>query len=185
MLVDPIKPKSKPPGTKRLKLKCGHNSFKFCFQIQLAPLHQGAQGYCGGRQERAGSAAGGAQGRAVHVDPIKPMLKLPGTRPLKLISDIPLSTFGFIFNLHHYIKGRERREAAARAAAAGALGTAADAGDQGKPRVRESQGGPPSWVALQSAAAAVLAAGVSGGRPPPAVVMSVGSHKLTAHFRIS
>jgi hypothetical protein len=39
--VDPLKPMLKPPGTKRLKVKCGYNAFNFCFQIQLAPLEHG------------------------------------------------------------------------------------------------------------------------------------------------
>jgi len=42
--LDPIKPKSKLPGTERLKLK--HDELlpilpEFCFQIPLAPLHRG------------------------------------------------------------------------------------------------------------------------------------------------
>jgi hypothetical protein len=41
--VDPMKPKLKPPGTNRLKLKCGYTGFKFCFQIQHAPLHRAGQ----------------------------------------------------------------------------------------------------------------------------------------------
>jgi len=42
--VDPIKPTLKAPGTKRLKLKYDKslpNLLRFCFQIQLAPLHRG------------------------------------------------------------------------------------------------------------------------------------------------
>jgi len=38
-------------------------------------------------------------GRAVHVDPMKPTLKAPGTRRLKVKHDEPLSTFAFSFNL--------------------------------------------------------------------------------------
>ena len=40
MQVDPIKPTLKPPGSKRLKLEHENTAFKFCFQFQLAPLHQ-------------------------------------------------------------------------------------------------------------------------------------------------
>ena len=45
MQVDPIKPKSKAPGAKRLKLK--HDKLltillQFCLQLQSAPLHRGA-----------------------------------------------------------------------------------------------------------------------------------------------
>jgi hypothetical protein len=40
--VDPMKPKLKLPGTKRLKLKCDGTAFKICFRFQLAPLQHGA-----------------------------------------------------------------------------------------------------------------------------------------------
>jgi hypothetical protein len=42
--VDPVKPTSKAPGAKRLKLKyhkLPSMLLQFCFQIQLAPLHIG------------------------------------------------------------------------------------------------------------------------------------------------
>jgi len=42
VLVDPIKPTLKAPGSKRLKLKYDEVLTilpQFCFQIQLAPLH--------------------------------------------------------------------------------------------------------------------------------------------------
>jgi hypothetical protein len=42
------------------------------------------------------------RGRVVHVDPMKPKLKPPGTKRLKLASDGLLSNFGFEFNLRHY-----------------------------------------------------------------------------------
>jgi hypothetical protein len=38
----------------------------------------------------------------VQVDPIKPKLKAPGTKRLKLKYDDPLSKFGFKFNLRRY-----------------------------------------------------------------------------------
>jgi hypothetical protein len=41
-------------------------------------------------------------GSAVQVDPIKPTLKLPGTKRLKLKCDAPLSFFAFKFNLRRY-----------------------------------------------------------------------------------
>ena len=44
-------------------------------------------------------------GEAVQVDPIKPTLKAPGTKRLKLKWDDPLSSFGFNFNLRHYSLG--------------------------------------------------------------------------------
>jgi hypothetical protein len=45
------------------------------------------------------------QGRAVQVDPIKPTLKAPGTKRLKLEYDDLLSIFGFEFNLRRHSKG--------------------------------------------------------------------------------
>ena len=58
---------------------------------------------CGG----GGGSAAGAQarrphGRAVQVDPIKPKLKAPGTKRLKLKRDEPLSNFAFKINLRRY-----------------------------------------------------------------------------------
>jgi len=41
-------------------------------------------------------------GEAVQVDPIKPKLKPPGTKRLKLKYDELLSTFAFKFNLRRY-----------------------------------------------------------------------------------
>jgi len=45
------------------------------------------------------------QGKAVQVDPIKPVLKAPGSVLLKLRNYGVLSDFAFNFNLRHYIKG--------------------------------------------------------------------------------
>jgi hypothetical protein len=45
------------------------------------------------------------RGKAVQVDPMKPKLRPPGTKRLKLECDVPLSRFAFIFNLHHYTVG--------------------------------------------------------------------------------
>ena len=42
------------------------------------------------------------RGRAVQVDPIKPKLKPPGTKRLKVQCDILLSTSAFHFNLRRY-----------------------------------------------------------------------------------
>jgi hypothetical protein len=62
-------------------------------------------GAAGVVQERGGAA----QGRPVQVDPIKSMLKPPGTKHLKLRCDILLSTVAFKFNLRNYIKGVAER----------------------------------------------------------------------------
>jgi len=51
----------------------------------------------------------GGQGRAVQVDPMKPMLKPPGIKQLKLKCDILLSTFAFKFNLRRHSKVLEYR----------------------------------------------------------------------------
>jgi len=45
----------------------------------------------------------------VPVDSIKPKLKPPGTKRLKLKCDIPLSTSAFKFNLRRYIKFQSGR----------------------------------------------------------------------------
>jgi hypothetical protein len=50
---------------------------------------------------------------AVHIDPIKPKLKPPGTKRLKLKCDILLSSFAFKFNLRRYIEAEEKLTAAA------------------------------------------------------------------------
>ena len=51
----------------------------------------------------------GRLGRAVQVDPIKPMLKAPGTILLALRCDEPLSNFAFNFNLRRYTWGATRQ----------------------------------------------------------------------------
>jgi hypothetical protein len=44
----------------------------------------------------------------VQVDPIKSTLKAPGTNPLTLKYDEPLSTFAFKFNLRRNTSGLQR-----------------------------------------------------------------------------
>ena len=44
------------------------------------------------------------QGRAVQIDPIKPTLKPPETKRLKLNCDARLTKTGFKFNLRRYSK---------------------------------------------------------------------------------
>jgi hypothetical protein len=44
-------------------------------------------------------------GMAVQVDPIKPKLKLPGAKRLKLKCDERLSKFAFKINLRRYVTG--------------------------------------------------------------------------------
>jgi hypothetical protein len=58
----------------------------------------------------------------VQVDPIKPTLKAPGTKRLKLEYDELLSMFGFKFDLRRYTKesGERRRLAITSAGSSGA-----------------------------------------------------------------
>jgi hypothetical protein len=53
-----------------------------------------------------GTAPAPAPGRAVQVDPIKPMLKAPGTERLQLEYNKPPSNFAFKFSLRRYILAR-------------------------------------------------------------------------------
>jgi hypothetical protein len=61
-----------------------------------------AAGSHGGDQRAGVLARGPAPGRPVQVDPIKPKLKPPGTKRLKLNCDILLSTSALKFNLRRY-----------------------------------------------------------------------------------
>jgi hypothetical protein len=75
--------------------------------MQLAPLHDGAPGapvreLPQDHRERQPVVRLHAVSRAVQVDPIKPKLKPPGTKRLKLEHDVPLSNFAFKFNLRRY-----------------------------------------------------------------------------------
>jgi len=45
-------------------------------------------------------------GKAVHVEPMEPMLKPPGTQRLKLKPDESFKGFAFDFNLRRYSWGR-------------------------------------------------------------------------------
>jgi hypothetical protein len=55
-----------------------------------------------GRIHRAGAERRGDPGRAVQIDSIKPMLKAPVTKRLKLKYDELVSSFAFNFNLRQY-----------------------------------------------------------------------------------
>jgi len=50
----------------------------------------------------------------MQVDPVKPKLKLPGTKRLKLNCGEPLSKMAFKFNLRRYIMMGKAREAVAQ-----------------------------------------------------------------------
>jgi hypothetical protein len=92
-----MKPTMKPPGSWNValetKIRCC--AFKFCFQFRLAPLQHGVPR---GAHPRDAAVR---LGRAVPVDPIKPTLKAPGTKRLKLKCHRLLSSFAFNFNLRH------------------------------------------------------------------------------------
>ena len=66
---------------------------KLCFQFQRVPQQEG----CAQELDAARRP-----GRAVQVDPIKPALKAPGTKRLKLKYDELLSNLAFKFNLRRY-----------------------------------------------------------------------------------
>ena len=72
-----------------------------------------------------GEGGGGdaRQGRAVQVVLIKPTLKAPGTKRLKLTYDGMASKFAFKFNLRRYIKVRRSVRRMMQRAAAAALDT--------------------------------------------------------------
>ena len=59
-------------------------------------------------RQRALAHAARARGKAVQVEPMKPMSKAPGTERLKLKYDKLLSSFAFNFNLRRYNVARSR-----------------------------------------------------------------------------
>jgi len=63
-----------------------------------------ARGKAARAADKKKKAALAANGRAVQVDPIKPTLKPPGTKRLRLKYDEPLSNFAFKINLRRYTK---------------------------------------------------------------------------------
>ena len=85
-----LQPTLKAPGTKRLKLKYEKLLSSFTFNFQLAPLHTGRHPGVPPR------------GRAVQVEPMKRVLKAPGTKHLKAQYDALFSSFAFKFNLRRY-----------------------------------------------------------------------------------
>ena len=100
----------------RVKLPYGLKRFQTLrLQSPLAPLDEGGvrphvrERQAAGRRRLlpAGIRRPHHHGRAVRVDSIKPTLKAPGTKRLKLECDEPLSNFGFNFNLRRYIMGSE------------------------------------------------------------------------------
>jgi len=99
--VDPIKPMSKAPGTKRLKLEFDELLSSFALKFSLRRYTLGSDAY-GSMRALEELRLQEILGRAAQVDPIKPMLKPPGTKRLKLKCVILLSTSAFKFNLRRY-----------------------------------------------------------------------------------
>jgi hypothetical protein len=122
-----MKLKLKAPGTKRFSLKHDELLLTFAFKFNLRRCIKGLANKFKGIAKRGSGGdctlsrsqcngppsdkrfdvvpkAFARKGRAVQVDPIKPMLKAPGVKHSKLICDEPLSTFAFKFNWRRYTK---------------------------------------------------------------------------------
>jgi len=70
--------------------------------------HGGGGGGGGGGARGCDGGARGAHGRAVQLDPIKPKLKAPRFKRLKLRYDYLLLSFAYKFNLRRYNMGAAR-----------------------------------------------------------------------------
>jgi len=98
--VDPFKPTLKASGNERLKLKYDKLLSSCAFNFDLHRYRKGEA-----PEPRAGVRSGRVPGEAVQVDPIKPTLKAPGNKRMKLKCDKLLSTSAFKFNLRRYSPG--------------------------------------------------------------------------------
>jgi hypothetical protein len=72
--LDHIKPTLKPPGTKQLKLNCDELLSDFAFNFNLRRYNKVAV------LVPTLVAVAFSHSRAVYVEPMKPMLKAPGTK---------------------------------------------------------------------------------------------------------
>ena len=92
----------------------------------------------------------------MQIDPIKPMLKPPGTKHLKLKCDILHSTFAFNFYLRRYSKGArgEGGGGGDSAAAAAAAAAARKSGGGGAAGSKSAANPAPGLAAAARAAAA-------------------------------
>jgi hypothetical protein len=77
-------------------------------QAQATTLRPSNSENWDGDSMHTGMTAAGGQGRAVHVDPIKPTSEAPEIKRSILKYFQLLSSFAFIFNLRRYIWGRAR-----------------------------------------------------------------------------
>jgi len=91
--VDPIRPTLKAPVSSLLNLRYDGSLSNFAFNFNLRRSTE--------MMEHSFYQLLNL-GEAVHVDPIKPKLKPPGRKRLKLDHDGLLSNFGFKFNLRRY-----------------------------------------------------------------------------------
>jgi len=78
------------------------NHLQTLLQIQLAPPYPGVRERNGGGAHVARCGAGPGLGKTVQVDPIKPRLKAPVSKSLKLKYDELLSNVASKFNLRRY-----------------------------------------------------------------------------------
>jgi len=94
--VDTLKPTLKAPKSKHLKLEhekmLSNCAFKVNLRRYITPATSGMFVWID-------------LGGALQVDPIKPKLKLPGTKRFKVTCDMLLSTSAFKFNLRRYTWG--------------------------------------------------------------------------------
>jgi len=131
------------PGRGSWTSAVGRSRAAAAWTPRTSPRWSTSSASCGARTRRGGTSAGPSPppdtpapppGRAVQVDHIKPTLKTPGTKRLKLelLYDEPPSKFAFGFSLRRYRLGRRaaagRRRAAEPRADARSGGGAAGGG---------------------------------------------------------
>ena len=105
-----------------MKLRSDELLSKFAFKFNLRRCTQVASGAA-------------RPGKAVQVDPIKPTLKAPGIKRLKLKYDKPLANVAFKFNWSRYILGGAWDEIAFDLLAIGGEGEEGEEGGGGGVRV--------------------------------------------------
>jgi len=105
--LNPIEPRVESAWLQRLKLNCDEQVSSFAFNFNLR-RYNGGERPVRHHRRRVGwhpqpNCRRRALGRAVQVAPIRPTLKAPRTKRLKLKCDILLSTAAFKSNLRRYI----------------------------------------------------------------------------------
>ena len=124
--VEPIKPKLEPLRTKRWKLNCdlllSTSAFKFNLRRYNLANKWKNQVFIPTSADKMTVMFYqwfGKHGRAVEVDPIKPKLKPPVTKRLKVNCVVLLPTSAFKFDLRRYSTGRCRGRHPRRVASTG------------------------------------------------------------------